>query len=244
MQKNQIIKPVNLLHSLLLFGIPAAWFVFICRVLVPWLHQNYGVHPAMSWFIGGFLTFAPLFLVAVYLVRKDGFHTAKEICSRFRLRKMTGHDWKYALGGLLLIFLGTGLIMGISKLLHAQFGIPEIETTPSFMKFEPFQGTERFMLLAWLVMFFFNILGEELMWRGYILPRQELSLGEKAWIRNALFWFIFHVAFGIQLLILLLPILFILPYAVQKTGNTLVGIWIHALMNGPMFVMVSLGIIG
>jgi membrane protease YdiL (CAAX protease family) len=112
------------------------------------------------------------------------------------------------------------------------------------MKFEPFRGNERFLLLAWLVMFFFNIFGEELLWRGYILPRQESSLGRSAWIFNALLWFVFHIAFGIHLLILLIPILIILPWCVQKTGNTMVGVWIHGLMNGPMFVLVSLGIIG
>lgn len=228
----------------MLFGIPAAVFVVVCRVLVPLLHQNFGLHPALSWFIGGLLTFVPLFLLAIFLGRKDGFQTKTELISRLRLKRMSGRDWKFALGGLLLIFIGTGLIMGISKLLHLQFGIPEIETTPSFMKFEPFRGNERFLLLAWLVMFFFNIFGEELLWRGYILPRQELSLGRSAWIFNALLWFVFHIAFGIHLLILLIPILIILPWCVQKTGNTMVGVWIHGLMNGPMFVLVSLGIIG
>jgi membrane protease YdiL (CAAX protease family) len=202
------------------------------------------LHPALSWFIGGLLTFVPLFLLAIFLGRKDGFQTKTELISRLRLKRMSGRDWKFTLGGLLLIFIGTGLIMGISKLLHLQFGIPEIETTPSFMKFEPFRGNERFLLLAWLVMFFFNIFGEELLWRGYILPRQELSLGRSAWIFNALLWFVFHIAFGIHLLILLIPILIILPWCVQKTGNTMVGVWIHGLMNGPMFVLVSLGIIG
>lgn len=240
---NQVSKPISIISSFLLFGIPAAWFTFICRIFVPWLHKSFGIHPAMSWFIGGFLTFAPLFGAAIYLVRKDGFKTKDEIYSRLRLKKMSARDWKFASGGLLLIFLGTVLVMGVSKLLHTHFGIPEIETTPSFMKFEPFEGAERFMLLAWLVMFFFNIAGEELMWRGYILPRQVLNLGKRAWMLNALFWFIFHIAFGIHLLILLIPILLILPYTVQKTGNTLVGIWIHGLMNGPMFLLVSLGII-
>jgi membrane protease YdiL (CAAX protease family) len=241
---NSTIKPIGIFHSLLLFGIPATVFFAVCRVLVPSLHQNYGFHPALSWFIGGLITFVPLFLAAIYLVRKDGFLSKNEIYQRLRLRKMSGRDWKSALSGLLLIFLCTGLIMGISNLLHLKFGIHEIETTPSFMKFEPFQGNERLLLLVWLVMFFFNILGEELMWRGYILPRQEISLGNKAWFFNALLWFVFHIAFGIDLLILLIPILIILPYTVQKTENTLVGIWIHALMNGPMFVLVSLGIIG
>lgn len=241
---NSTIKPIGIFQSFLLFGIPATAFFIVCRVLVPLLRQNYGVHPALSWFIGGLLTFLPLFLLAILLASSDGFQTKTELISRLRLKRMSGRDWKFTLGGLLLIFIGSGLIMGLSKLLHLQFGIPEIETTPSFMKFEPFQGKERLLLLVWLVMFFFNIFGEEIMWRGYILPRQELSMGKRAWILNALLWFVFHFAFGISLLILLLPILIILPWCVQRSGNTMVGIWIHGLMNGPMFVLISLGIIG
>lgn len=241
---NSSLNPIGISCTVLLFGIPAVGFIAVCRILVPYFHQNFGLHPALSWFIGGLLTFFPLFLLALFLARKDGFLTKAELSSRFRLKKMSNRDWKFALGGLLLIFIGTGLIMGISKLLHLQFGTPEIETTPSFMKFEPFQGKERLLLLVWLVMFFFNIFGEELLWRGYILPRQELALGQSAWMLNSALWFVFHVAFGIDLLILLLPILIVLPWCVQKTGNTMVGIWIHGLMNGPMFILVSLGIIG
>lgn len=157
---------------------------------------------------------------------------------------MSPRDWRYALLSTFIILVLIGLIMGISKFLHTRFEIPEIETTPSFMKFDPFQGSERFLLLAWLVMFFFNIFGEELMWRGYILPRHEISIGPHAWFFNALLWLLFHICFGFQLIILLITILFILPYAVRQTQNTSVGIYIHALVNGPAFIMVSMGVIG
>lgn len=241
---NPKIKSISTVQSLLLFGIPSAVFVAICWLLIPELNQNYQLHPALSWFIGGFLIFMPLFLMAIFLARKDGHRTRDLIFSRLRLRKMTSRDWKFALLSTLVIVILTGLIMGISKLLHVRFGIPEIEPTPSFMKFEAFSGNERYLLLVWIVMFFFNIAGEELMWRGYILPRQEISIGKKAWVFNASLWLLFHICFGIQLIILLIPILLILPYAVQKTQNTFVGIYIHALVNGPSFIMVSLGIIG
>lgn len=241
---NPTFKPISTTRSLLLFGIPSILFLVICRILIPVLHEKYALHPALSWFIGGSLVFMPLFLLAFYLTRKDGYQTKLEVFSRLRLKKMSSRDWKYALVATFAIMLLTGAIMVISKFLHIRFGIPEIETTPSFMRFEPFQGNERFLLLVWFIMFFFNILGEELMWRGYILPRQEISSGKPAWLFNALLWTLFHICFGIQLLILLIPILFILPYAVQKTGNTLVGIWIHALVNGPAFILVSLGVIG
>jgi membrane protease YdiL (CAAX protease family) len=96
---------------------------------------------------------------------------------------------------------------------------------------------------VWIPFFFFNIVGEELMWRGYILPRQELAFGRYAWVINALLWTVFHLFFGLHLLILLLPSLFIIPYTVYRRKKTLIGIITHALLNGPAFVFVALGIL-
>jgi len=76
-----------------------------------------------------------------------------------------------------------------------------------------------------------------------ILPRQEVSFGKYAWIVQAIGWGLFHIAFGWQLLITLLPILFILPYIVQKRKNSWIGVLIHAAINGPSFVAISFGLI-
>jgi membrane protease YdiL (CAAX protease family) len=54
-------------------------------------------------------------------------------------------------------------------------------------------------------------------------------------------WSMFHVAFGWQLMLILAPLLFALPYAVQKRKNTWVGIVIHGLINGGGFLAVALG---
>jgi hypothetical protein len=40
-----------------------------------------------------------------------------------------------------------------------------------------------------------------------------------------------------------LPIVFAIPWAVQRTRNTSVGIVIHAGVNGPGFLIVTLGLV-
>ena len=237
------LKPINFINSFLLFALPSVIFILITYLLIPYLN-NIGLHHALSWFIGGMLIFIPLFLLTVYLSKKDGYITRQEVFKRLRLKRLTRRDWNYVIVSSLIILACTGLIMGFSKFLNSKYGIPEIETTPPFMKFEALQGNERFLLLVWLVMFFFNMYGEELLWRGYMLPRQELKFKNAAWVINSIFWLMFHICFGIHLMILLIPVLIILPYTVQKTQNTNVGILIHAILNGPMFILVSLGIIG
>jgi membrane protease YdiL (CAAX protease family) len=43
----------------------------------------------------------------------------------------------------------------------------------------------------------FNILGENFIWRGVILPRMVERFGKAAWALNAFLWGIFHIAFGL-----------------------------------------------
>src|SRR5258707_2648275 len=44
-----------------------------------------------------------------------------------------------------------------------------------------------------VVMLVCNIGGEELWWRGYVLPRQELAFGAAAWVVHGILWSAFHL---------------------------------------------------
>jgi membrane protease YdiL (CAAX protease family) len=56
-------------------------------------------------------------------------------------------------------------------------------------------------------------------------------------------WAVFHLAFGWQLTLLLLPICLTVPFVYSRRGRVQIGIIIHALVNGPAFVLVSLGVL-
>jgi membrane protease YdiL (CAAX protease family) len=45
------------------------------------------------------------------------------------------------------------------------------------------------------------------------------------------------------MMVMLLPVMLGLPWVVQRRGNTWVGIVIHAAVNGPGFIAVSLGLV-
>jgi hypothetical protein len=140
-------------------------------------------------------------------------------------------------------FISMGAIWWISTLLSKYYSFPPLQTTPNFMSSQPLLGMQKLLLLIWLPMFFFNIVGEQMLWHGYILPRQELTHGQMAWLVNALCWLLFHVCFGVVLIILLLPLLVIVPYTIQKTENTVTGLIVHAIVYGPMAVVIALGFI-
>ncbi len=91
---------------------------------------------------------------------------------------------------------------------------------------------------------FFSNLGEEFVWRGYILPRQELSLGRWAWLVNGLLWaFVVHAVLKWQY-VGMLPSMLLAPWLAQKTKNTWASFLVH--FGGNLLVVVLLvpGILG
>ncbi|MCA5983992.1 CPBP family intramembrane metalloprotease [Bacteroides thetaiotaomicron] len=199
-----------------------------------------GLESIIFWFIcGGLGVFTPLIIAGVMMLRKEGSKFTKEtFVERLRFRPMTRRDWRYSLLALVVIGLLTSGIMIAMQVLFSDFN-----HTPSFMTLDPLSPERYWLLLAWFPYWLLNIGGEEFFWRGVLLPRQEKTFEDKTWILHGTGWAIFHIAFGWQLLVMLLPLLYIEPYVVQKTQNTWTGVFLHGVINGPSFIAIALGII-
>lgn len=239
MRENE--KVVTPLEAALTFASFTAYFYLLLFTLLPWMKANIVLHPALYWFGTGYFLFVPLLAYAAWRAWAEGRRGTGNILAALNVKPFTKRDWKYAINGLLLGLILTGMIFGLSMLLSRHLGWRPLSTTPWFMEMRPFAGTEKLLLLVWLPMFFFNIAGEELLWRGYLQARLR---GRHAWPLCAALWLLFHLPFGPGLMIMLLPVVVIIPYAFHKTRNALVGIFIHGLYNGPMFVAIALGWIG
>ena len=233
-------QKVSPLKAIIIFLVSTAYFFLLLFTLLPFLESHYSINPALYWFITGYFLFIPLFVYALSMVKFEGNRGIKQILLALNIKSFKKKDWTYSIIGLLLVFIFTGLIFGSSFLLNKYFGIRLLTTTPWFMEMKPFQGIEKLFLFIWLPMFFFNIVGEEILWRGYIQTRLS---GKYSWLLCSLLWMIFHLPFGIDLIIMLIPVIVIIPYAFYKTQNTLVGIFIHGIYNGPLFIAVALGLI-
>lgn len=127
------------------------------------------------------------------------------------------------------------------KLLYLILG--NFDPSPSFMTFEPLSKGRYWLLMVWIPYWLLNILGEEFLWRGVMLPRQELVFGKYTWIIHAFGWGLFHFAFGWKLLITLIPLIFIQSFIVQKTKNSWTGVILHGRINGPSFLAIAFGLI-
>jgi membrane protease YdiL (CAAX protease family) len=217
------------------------YFYVLLYTFLPFVKLHTKFNPAVYWFITGYALFVPLFAFSIILVRREGSTTIARILEALYLRRLTASEIKYSFIGLAVVIATTAAIFSGFMLLNRLWDVRMPDTTPWFMEMRPFQGAERWLLLMWLPMFFFNIVGEELLWRGYIQARLA---HKQAWVLCSALWLLFHLAFGLDLLIVLLPVIIVIPYVFAKTGNTGTGILIHGLFNGPMFVAVALGWVG
>jgi membrane protease YdiL (CAAX protease family) len=156
----------------------------------------------------------------------------------FRLKPMGRGDWLWMLGSIVCISVCTSVPMFVGK----RLGLP-IASSPDFMHMEPITLANAWILLAWLPAFFLNIVGEEVFWRGFLFPRQQLVFGAYTWVIQTIGWGIFRLSFGVGLLFTLLPILVATTLAYQKTGNTIVTIVIHGFINGMGFLAVAFGLV-
>ena len=233
------VPPLGLVGSAALFGAGALLLFLTTRVAVPALVSATGSETVAMWFLAGSaVLFGPLLLTAALLLYRER-RTGRQGSwgARLWLHPMNGGDWLWALAGFAVIGMLTG---GIAAALGAL--ADESKFHPSFMAFEPLSPGRYWILGAWLPFFALNIAGEEFVWRGVVLPRQEVAFRGRAWLVNGILWLLFHAAFPWQVLLTLVPITLILPYIVQRRRSTWVGVAIHAGFGAAGFLVLAFGL--
>lgn len=253
---------LGLWETLAAFGIPAALMLVGVHVVMRWFNIVSGLAP----FYGYFLALAPplvlLLAAALFAARREGrVGSFPEMKDRLRLRPMDRRAWLATAGVLVAAFILTGVTTALNGLLVERGMIPVPGWLPAFLAplgsqvegsggafsvydaaFGGLRGNWG-VLLLYLLLFFFNIAGEELWWRGYLLPRQEAAFGRHAWLAHGLLWWAFH-AFKWWDLLSILPVTLLISLLAQRTQNTTPAIVVHALFNGLGILPVLLGVMG
>ena len=101
------------------------------------------------------------------------------------------------------------------------------------------------LILYWMIVWMIvSVCAEELVWRGYLLPRMELRFGMRAaWLLNGIFWnFIYHLYTPYNYLSDL-PMMLILPFLAGYLRKTQISIVLHGLMVGLALVILVPGVI-
>jgi membrane protease YdiL (CAAX protease family) len=214
------------------------------RVGIPWLRERVPGPDILCWFLAGGAVFAGLFLaslVAFCIERRSV--TLAGFAARFRFRRVSRGDVLYPVTALAACGAASGVIFAAWTCIAASTGLLDAPAlSPPFVHMEPLTARTLWVLAAWLPLFVFNIAGEELWWRGYMLPRQERQHGKWAWLVHGAGLTLFHLPLGVDLAIILLPLLGALPWVVQRRQNLWCGFIFHGLLNGGGFLAVAFGL--
>jgi membrane protease YdiL (CAAX protease family) len=244
-----VLRPISLTAVLAIFASTLAPILVGVYVLMPIL-LRYGM-PFLVAYLVCFQSIPFVFVLwlALHLYRKEG---NRFVWSAFARRMRLEVNRKTVLAGLGLFVLALAayaLLQPASRFLAAQPWLaPPAWFGPDLHPLKPgAPGTFMGMAVAgaiwlpalYLVGWFFNIAGEELLFRGYLLPRMELRHARHAWLVHASCWWVWHVFWRWQL-IALAPVIFALPWLAQKTRSTVPGIIAHGAVNLLGVVLVAL----
>ncbi len=248
------LKPMPFWMALFFFGIPVVIGAAALYLVLPALDRA-GMPMLWCFVITVAGMFPLLLLAALFAYRLEGrLLRLSDLADRFRIRRLGKREWKWTLGLLAVYVGGQLLLMPTARWLISNLPLPIPQVLPPAI--DPrivtvipseFLGVELagnwWVALLYFFILCFNVLGEELWWRGYILPRQELVHGKWTWLVHGILWTLFHLPFWWNLLALL-PSTLSLPYVASRLKNTTPGIIAHFVMNGLGFLMILIGIFG
>jgi len=210
MTENDPIKipQYKLVTIFLMFAWPALWFTFLIYVLGKQFVPTGGTTP--TWLLLAVIalgTGAEL-VAGLVLLRREGYKlTISALRNRIHWRWPKG--WKaWVLAGIVFI-LGMSLSMGMGSVNRSLASLPGFvppewwpvasnPTIPVKSAVDVFpdislRGNFLFVLLYFIIGLVFNIFGEEIYYRGYLLPRMHGVFGKWDWVANGVLFTLKHV---------------------------------------------------
>lgn len=238
-------RPLSFLRSLPLFFIPSLVMAGVVYGTVPLLDR---LGLPLIWIFTSqvCITLGGLGIAALWAANRDRA-PGQRLSQRLRLTPLKVSD------------LGIGLTVGILGLgAYIALG-PEAKLFAQALHYAPPQWLSRFfthgrfldveaagawwLVPTYLLIYLCNVVGEELWWRGYILPRQIAGMGSFAWFAQAILWCAFH-SFLPSDLVVLLPIAMLIALCAQWRKSTWIGLVAHGVLNLPPFVFLIRAIVG
>lgn len=237
-------KEMDLRKTLLFFGVPG----IVIFIMFNWVYLLLiKFHLPVHW-VTFICLWVPL-LILLGIVLFDFKKSALDFKEYFWVKKLTKKQLLIVLGAFIIVQGGEAFLSFTRPILSSLpgFGVPEffpdifrIDTNFE-IPLKTFLGINLpgnlyplWFFALWLIV---NIGCEEILWRGYALPRMEKYFGKWAWIVNGLLWNISIHFFMRWSFIALLPVSLVVPYLSQRYKSLWPGVIVHGLGNVLLYVV-------
>jgi membrane protease YdiL (CAAX protease family) len=202
------IPQYKLWQILLMFCWPAAWFSFLIYVVGRQFNPEGGVTPTWVLLAVIVLGTGAELAAGLVLLRREGY-SLTIAALRDRIRWKWPKGWKAWLIALAVLVVGMVLSMlmgGANRMLASVPGFippdwwpaasnPTVQVTSAADAFPDLdlQGNFLFVLLYFVIGLVFNIFGEELYYRAFLLPKMRGVFGRWDWVANGFLFTLKHV---------------------------------------------------
>ncbi|MBN2048276.1 MAG: CPBP family intramembrane metalloprotease, partial [Anaerolineaceae bacterium] len=192
---------------LLMFAWPTAWYTLLIYVIGRQFIPEGGTTP--TWVMMSILALGPglEMIVGLILLRREGYAlTIHSLRDRIRWRWPGG--WKAWGVAVIVLILGMvfGMLMGpVNKSLASVPGfvppdwrpaasnpLKEVKGAADVFPDIALEGNYLFLLAYFLIGLIFNIFGEEIYYRAYLLPRMRGVFGKADWVANGILFTLKH----------------------------------------------------
>ncbi len=225
------LTPMPVWQTALFFGIPTMLIALGFLVILPALQQS-GLERVYAYTIVEFVFVGGLIPAALIAMALEGRPlNGPTIRARFRLKPLNGQSWNWMTFGILVFvgayYAGLWLMSTLIKTYNLHFP----DTT------FPLDSSSAINRALWIVNIIVGFAAEEIWWRGYVLPRQELVHGTRTWLLHGLLWALVHVGYsGWYTIGLIIPCC-ALAFIAQGLKNTTPTIAMQVFLNSLNLIL-------
>lgn len=234
------LKPISLTRSTAYFLLPGIVILALFTLGFDALVQA-GLAASNAFLLVAVLGFTVVLIQFVVLYTAEGnAWTLSALAHRLRFRRMSRGQWVWTI--LVFLFV-TGAYLGALAIGSVAWYADRLPL-PEWYSAVPEQVEGAYWLIgARLGLLALNVMAEELLWRGFILPRQELTHGRWTWLIHGVQWTLFHL-FKPWEFLMLLPGCLAYAALAQWSKNIWPGILVHFAFNGLGVILLTLAVFG
>ena len=194
--------------TILMFTWPAVWYTILIYVIGRQFIPQGGTTPTWVFILVTVLGTGAELVAGLWLLHREGYELRISSLKE-RIRWQWPKGWKAWGLAIIVLVLGMSLSMAMGPANKALATVPgfippawwpaasnptkEVNSAADVFPDVKLEGNFLFVLLNIVIGVVFNIFGEEIYYRGYLLPRMRDAFGTWSWVANGVLFTLKHV---------------------------------------------------